>query len=352
MSDAIVSRLSSLLPAAALAAGLSWLLATPALAEVRLLTSIKPLQLIAAAVQDGAGTPEVLLPPGASPHHYALRPSDIRRVREAELLYWIGPDLEVFLPRVLEGRERPSLAVQELAGLHLRHFGAAHRHAEEEHVDEHDEHEHDDHAAHDHEEHDGHAAHGHDDHADTAAAEEHDHAHRPGMLDAHLWLLPANARVIAARMAADLAKADPANAARYQANLAAFEQRLAATDARLKARLAPLKDKPFFVFHEAFDYFEEAYGLQHAGVFAVSAEVQPGARHVAAMREQLQAAGPSCVFSEPPLRPRLAQTLSEGLPVRLAELDALGFELEAEAGGYERLLENLGDRLAGCLEQL
>jgi zinc transport system substrate-binding protein len=113
-----------------------------------------------------------------------------------------------------------------------------------------------------------------------------------------------------------------------------------------------LKDKPFFVFHEAFDYFEEAYGLQHAGVFAVSAEVQPGARHVAAMREQLQAAGPSCVFSEPPLRPRLAQTLSEGLPVRLAELDALGFELEAEAGGYERLLENLGDRLAGCLEQL
>ncbi|HEY6612292.1 MAG TPA: zinc ABC transporter substrate-binding protein, partial [Pseudomonas sp.] len=75
MSDAIVPRLSSLLPAAALAAALSWLLATPALAEVRVLTSIKPLQLIAAAVQDGAGTPEVLLPPGASPHHYALRPS-------------------------------------------------------------------------------------------------------------------------------------------------------------------------------------------------------------------------------------------------------------------------------------
>lgn len=358
MSDAIVPRMSSLLPAAALAAALSWLLATPALAEVRVLTSIKPLQLIAAAVQDGAGTPEVLLPPGASPHHYALRPSDIRRVREADLLYWIGPDLEVFLPRVLEGREQPSLAVQELAGLHLRRFGAAHRHGEEEHADEHDEHEHE--HEHDHEEHDEHAAqpaeehdgHGHDDHADAAAGEEHDAAHRPGMLDAHLWLLPANARVIAARMAADLAKADPANAARYQANLAAFEQRLAALDGKLKARLAPLKDKPFFVFHEAFDYFEEAYGLQHAGVFAVSAEVQPGARHVAAMRDQLQAAGPSCVFSEPPLRPRLAQTLSDGLPVRLAELDALGFELKADAGGYERLLENLGDGLAGCLEQL
>lgn len=328
-----MSRLSSLLPAAALA----WLLATPALAEVRVLTSIKPLQLIAAAVQDGAGTPDVLLPPGASPHHYALRPSDIRRVREAELVYWIGPDLEVFLPRVLEGREAPSLAVQALPGLHLRRFGEEHRHGEEAHADEH--------AAHaEHEE--------HDDHAAPGDADEHDQAHRPGTLDAHLWLLPANARVIAARMAADLAQADPANAARYRANLAAFEQRLAALDGKLKARMAPLVAKPFFVFHEAFDYFEEAYGLQHAGVFAVSAEVQPGARHVAAMREQLKAAGPSCVFSEPPLRPRLAQTLSDGLPVRLAELDALGFDLKAEAGGYERLLENLGDGLAGCLEQL
>ena len=91
---------------------------------------------------------------------------------------------------------------------------------------------------------------------------------------------------------------------------------------------------------------------RHAGVFAVSAEVQPGARHVAAMRERLKAAGPSCVFSEPPLRPRLAQTLSDGLPVRLAELDALGFDLPAQAGSYEQLLERLGAGLAGCLEQL
>ena len=222
---------------------------------------------------------------------------------------------------MLKGRQAPSLAVQELPGLHLRRFGAERPHGEEAHHEEHDEH-------------------------------GHDQAHRPGSLDAHLWLLPANARAIAARMALDLAAADPANAARYQANLAAFDARLTALDGRLKARLAPLASKPFFVFHEAFDYFEEAYGLQHAGVFAVSAEVQPGARHVAAMRAQLKAAGPSCVFSEPPLQPRLAQTLSDGLPVRLAELDALGFELKAEAGGYERLLENLGAGLAGCLEKL
>lgn len=292
------------------------LTALSARAEVRVLTSIKPLQLIAAAVQEGAGSPEVLLPPGASPHHFALRPSDVRRVADVDLLYWVGPDLEGFLPRVLAGRDKPSVAVQELPGMTLRHFGQAES-GEDEHHD----------------------AHGHGDH---------DHDHRPGSLDAHLWLLPANARVIAARMAADLSAADPANAPLYQANLQAFEQRLDALDGRLKTRLAPLAGKPFFVFHQAFDYFESAYGLQHAGVFTAASELQPGARHVAAMRERLKAAGAACVFSEPPLRPRLAETLSAGLPVRLAELDALG----VEARSYEQLLEELAGQLAGCLESL
>ncbi len=284
-------------------------------AEVRVLTSIKPLQLIAAAVQDGVAVPEVLLPPGASPHNYALRPSDVRKVQSVDLLYWIGPDMEGFLPRVLKGRSLPSVAVQDLLGMKLRHFAEdSHSHAED--------------------------------------ADEHDHDHRPGTLDAHLWLSPVNARVIATRMAADLSAADPANAARYQNNLKAFSERLDALDARLKARLAGIAGKPYFVFHEAFDYFEDAYGLKHAGVFSVAAEVQPGAQHVAAMRARLQQVDKTCVFSEPPLRPRLAETLVAGLPVKLAELDALGGYTPATAQGYEQVLEKLGNDLAGCLEQL
>ena len=123
-------------------------------------------------------------------------------------------------------------------------------------------------------------------------------------------------------------------------------------DARLKKRLAGVEGKPYFVFHEAFDYFEDAYGLKHAGVFSVAAEVQPGAQHVAAMRARLQEVGKTCVFSEPPLRPRLAETLVAGLPVKLAELDALGGYTPATAQGYEQVLEKLGNDLAGCLESL
>ena len=293
----------------------SFLLIGSAHAEVKVLTSIKPLQLIATAVQDGVAIPEVLLPPGASPHNYALRPSDVRKVQSVDLLYWIGPDMEGFLPRVLNGRTLPSVAVQDLPGMKLRRFAEdSHSHAED--------------------------------------ADEHDHDHRPGSLDAHLWLSPINARVIAAKMAADLSAADPANAARYQSNLKAFDERLDALDLRLKKRLAGIEGKPYFVFHEAFDYFEDAYGLKHTGVFSVAAEVQPGAQHVAAMRARLQEIGKTCVFSEPPLRPRLAETLVAGLPVKLAELDALGGYTPATAQGYEQVMEKLGNDLAGCLESL
>ncbi|CAI8811031.1 zinc transport system substrate-binding protein [Pseudomonas sp. IT-P258] len=307
----IVSRLFSVFVAFIA----SFLLIGSAQAEVKVLTSIKPLQLIAAAVQDGVAIPEVLLPPGASPHNYALRPSDVRKVQSVDLLYWIGPDMEGFLPRVLNGRTLPNVAVQDLPGMKLRRFAEDnHSHAEE--------------------------------------ADEHDHDHRPGSLDAHLWLSPVNARVIATKMAADLIAADPANAARYQSNLKAFDERLDALDARLKKRLADVQGKPYFVFHEAFDYFEDAYGLKHVGVFSVAAEVQPGAQHVAAMRARLQEVGKTCVFSEPPLRPRLAETLVAGLPVKLAELDALGGYTPATAQGYEQVLEKLGNDLAGCLESL
>jgi zinc transport system substrate-binding protein len=292
----------------------SLFIAGTAQADVKVLTSIKPLQLIAAAVQDGVAVPEVLLPPGASPHNFALRPSDVRRVQSVDLLYWIGPDMETFLPRVLKNRTATTVAVQDLPGMQLRRFAEdSHSHADE---------------------------------------DEHDHDHRPGSVDAHLWLSTVNARVIAARMASDLASADPANAARYQSNAKAFAARLDALDARLKTRLAGIGDKPYFVFHEAFDYFEAAYGLKHAGVFSVAAEVQPGAQHVAAMRTRLQEVGKTCVFSEPPLRPRLAETLVAGLPVKLAELDALGGYTPATAQGYEQVLEKLGNDLAGCLESL
>ncbi|RHW20592.1 zinc ABC transporter substrate-binding protein ZnuA [Pseudomonas jilinensis] len=295
-------------------------LSLSALADTpRVLTTIKPLQLIAAAVLDGIDQPAVLLPTGASPHSYALRPSDRRALQQAERIYWVGPELELFLERLLKDQPRARAAIQQAPALTLRTLGPAlnFQHAER---------------AHDH--------------------LGHDHDHHEGMVDAHIWLAPANAQAIARWMAADLVRLYPGQQARLQANLAAFEQRLEILDQDLVQRLTPLQGKPYFVFHDAYGYFEDAYGLRAEGVFSLSHEVQPGARHVNLLRQRLSSVGPSCVFREPQFPPRLIDSLSEGLNVFSGELDPLGSEVAVTAQGYEVLLRELGDNLATCLERL
>lgn len=296
-----------------------------AFAEVRVVTSIKPLQLIAAEVQDGVGEPEVLVPAGSSAHSFSLKPSTVRDIQAADIVYWIGPDLESYLAKSITARSGKTVVIQNLPGLHIRHFGKEHEHAN----------------------------HGHEEPVKhTAVRDDHDDQHRPGSVDAHLWLRPSNALVIAKQMATDLSAADPQNTARYQANFEAFNARLSEQDQRLKSRLAPLAAKPFFVFHQTFDYFEESYGLNHTGVLAIGGDVRPGARHIAEMRAKLETAGPSCLFSEPPVRPKLSDTLTSGLRVRFAELDALGYGVTVRAGGYGELISRVGDELAECLESL
>ncbi|MGW7232992.1 zinc ABC transporter substrate-binding protein [Pseudomonas fulva] len=296
---------------------------TNAFAEIRVVTSIKPLQLIAAEIQDGVGEPEVLVPAGSSAHSFTLKPSTVRDIQAADIVYWIGPDLESYLAKSLTARSGQTVSIQTLPGLSIRHFGEEHEHA------------------------------GHDQEEPVnLEGDDHDDQHRPGSIDAHLWLRPSNALLIAQQMTTDLSAADAKNSARYHANLEAFTTRLTKQDQQLKARLTPLSAKPFFVFHQTFDYFEEAYGLNHTGVLAIGGEVRPGARHVAEMRAKLEAAGPSCLFSEPPMRPKLSATLASGLPVHFAELDALGYGVAVKAGAYGELISRVGDELAKCLESL
>lgn len=275
--------------------------------EVNLLTSIKPLQLIAAAIQKDIGNPDVLLPVGVSPHHYALRPADIQKIQGADLFYWIGPDMEIFLIKTVANRKKPTIAIQGLATIKLRHFG-------------------DNNENHD----------------------EHDHDHQLGSLDPHLWLSPVNAKAIAEQMAADLIALDPSNSKQYEQNVNHFLTDLAVTDKTIHHYFAKVNLKPFFVFHETYDYFEDAYQIKHAGVFNISAGVQPGVKHVAEMRKRLQQAGNSCVFYEPPVKPKLSDTLTHGTEAKVFMLDAMGADTEVAANGYLQLLDKLAKGVLAC----
>lgn len=284
-------------------------------ATPNVVTTVKPLQLIATAVLDGIAEPAVLLPPGASPHNYALRPSDRRQLAAADRIYWVGPDLERFLQRLLDNQPA-ARRLDQIQGLALRYYGEGHQH-------------HDDHG------------HGH---------VHHDHA--PGTLDSHLWLAPDNARLIARWMAEDLAQLYPQHHQQLQHNASEFEQRVLHLANQLQQRLRPLANKPYFVFHDAYGYLEDSVGLQPRGVFTLSAEIQPGARHVQALRQTLTGAGPSCIFREPQFPADRIHSLSADLPVHIAELDPLGTDVAVDARGYEQLLTRLGDSLGNCLEAL
>lgn len=304
-----------LLPA--LLGSLLLLLSPPSLAS-QVLTSIKPLQLIAAAVLKDIEQPAVLLPPGSSPHQHALRPSERRALQQATRVYWVGGSLELFLESLLS-RHPGAQALSELPGIHLRPAMQSLNFQQEQSQ-----------------------GHSHD----------HGHAHDHGNDDPHLWLSPDNARSIARWMAEDLQGIYPDRKQQLQDNLQVFLQHLDAEEQRLKQRLQGLDNKHWFVFHDGYGYFEDHFNVHPNGIFSLSDEIQPGARHIHLLRQRLQQAGSSCVFSEPQFNPRLIDSLSKGLDVRRGELDPLGVDIAVNAEGYLRLLGHIGDNLADCLQTL
>ncbi len=307
------------------------LAATPLAAAPRVVADIAPVHSIVARVMDGAGAPELLVPPGASPHGYALRPSEAGRLDAAEVVFWVGPALTPWLEGPLDAlasdaRHVELARAEGVVVLPLREGGPfeAHDHA------------HDD---------DGHDDHGNDDHDDHAD----EHGTAADAADGHLWLDPANAAAIAAAVAAELAALDPGNAELYTANAKAFAAELTALNADIEATLDPLQGRPFIVFHDAYQYFEAAFDLPAAGSISLGEADTPSAARVAAIRDRIAAEGVACVFAEPQFEPRLVATVIEGSDARGGVLDPIGADLDPGPGLYPALLTGLARGFADCL---
>jgi len=286
--------------------------------------SIKPIHALVAGAMEGVGTPELLIEGAGSPHSYALRPSQAQALDQADVVFWVGEGLEAFLARPLAALSDDATVValagaQGLRLLPTREGGTWEAHADEE---EHGEHEH---------EHE----------------EEHDHDH--GAVDMHLWLDPTNAAVMVDAIAAALATADPERAATYEANAAKVRADLTRLDADLSAALAPVRDRPFVVFHDAYQYFEDRYGLNAVASITVDPQRAPGAGRLQGIRAELEEHDAACVFAEPQFRPALVDTVVEGTGAGTGVLDPLGADLEAGPGQYAELLRALSRSLVECL---
>ncbi|KZL25071.1 zinc ABC transporter substrate-binding protein ZnuA [Pseudovibrio sp. Ad37] len=323
----------------------------PALAqaEVNVVASIKPIHSLVASVMEGVGTPDLVVEGAGSPHTYSLRPSTARKIANADVVFWVGPQMESFLDTPLENLADNATIVtlKDAHGLTLLNFreggnfeGHDHGTHAGESAAEHAEHADEAHEDHDHEKHEDHEEHaehaGHDEHGDEA-------------VDMHIWLSPQNAIAMLHEIEETLSKADPANATKYAANAKAEAAEITEVSEALKADLKNLQTKPFVVFHDAYRYFEEAYNLNAVGSVTVSPEVLPGAKRLSEVRQKLEGLGVSCVFSEVQFNPRMVAVLKEGTGVNSAELDPLGSTLDSGPQLYTELLKEMGGAFNTCL---
>ena len=341
-------------------------------AAPNVVTSIAPVHSLVAAVMEGVGTPHLIVEGGASPHTYALKPSQARELANADLVFWVGEDLEAFLAKPISTIAERAKAIEliEAEGLVTHGFregGAFEGHDHDDHDDHHkdedhkDGHDHDDHAEagkdhgsdddhHKDEDHkDGHD-HDHDDHA--KASEDHDgHAHddHHDGTDPHVWLDPENAKAMVRAIAASLSAADAENAAVYSKNAGLVIARLDALSKEISAGLKPVSGKRFIVFHDAYQYFEKRFGLKSAGSISISPETMPGAERIREMRKKVADAHAVCVFSEPQFEPRIVSVVTEGTAAKSAELDPLGASLETGPGHYFSLIRALASSFRKCL---
>lgn len=306
-------------------------------AEVpRVAADIPPVHGLVARVMQGLGEPALVVPPGASPHGYSMRPSEARALDQADVVFWLGEALTPWLEGPLEELAGSAQRVEllEAEGTTVLPFREGARF---------EAHAHDDHAGHgEHEDHDGHAD--HDDHKDHADAHEH---HHEGA-DPHAWLLPANAQAWLDVIAEELAEHDPDNAAAYKANAEAGKQEIAEAVASISAQLEPFRAKQFIVFHDAYQYFERGFGLNAAGAISISDAAKPSPARVAEVRDVVADLKVTCVFSEPQFNSGVVATVLDGTGAGTAVLDPLGAKLEPGPQFYPALLQEIGTAIAGC----
>jgi zinc transport system substrate-binding protein len=342
----------------ALAASTFLFTATGSLAAPDVVVSIKPIHSLVAGVMKGVGEPALIVDGAASPHTFSMKPSNARAIEKADMVFWVGPNMEAFLDKPLDalGKSATVVTLGDAPGLEklpFREGGPFEAH------DDGDEHGHDDHAhgaekpgeakkdahGHDH-------AHAHGDehkHGQEQAEAHDDHDHDHEGFDTHLWLDPHNAKAMVKDIEAKLIAADPANTAIYSKNALALTARIDAMDAEIAKTVEPVKNKPFVVFHDAYQYFEHHYDVKVAGSITVSPETAPGADRLSQIHKKLTDLGATCVFAEPQFTPKLINVVTEGTKARAGVLDPEGATLTAGPDLYFQLMGNLATSLKDCL---
>ena len=312
---------------------------------------IAPVHSLVAQVMGTLGNPALVVSPGASPHGYSLRPSEAQALQDAGIVFWVSAGLTPWLADTIvtlapDATRVELLEVDGTTELAMREGALFEAHGQEEDADEdHDGEEHDkDHDKdHDDEEHDVGDG-GHDENA-SDSGDEHDH----GEHDPHAWLDPSNAAIWLDTIADELSKADPANSEIYMANAASGKAELEQLKTDVQDVLAPVRDRNFIVFHDAYQYFENAFDFPASGAISISDASKPSPARIQQIHDRVAQANVTCVLAEPQFNPDLVNTVLDGTDAQSSTIDPLGSHLDIGSTLYAKLVRELAQTVADCV---
>ena len=303
-------------------------------AEVKVVASIKPIHSLVSYVMDGVGKPDVIVDGYNSPHGFSLKPSHAKMIENADLIIWVGEDLEAFLEKPLDtiAKKAVNVEIMDLSGIKKLKFREKNIfEGHDDHGHGHKEKKNDDHGH-------GHKEKKHDDHG----REGHDH----GEHDPHVWLDPMNAKVIIKEIENQLVKLDPDNSSKYKANSKKAQSELDNLTKNIKKDLKG--NLRFVVFHDAYQYFENRFGIKVLGSLTVNPDVLPGAEQLSEIREVIEHEKVNCLFSEPQFNPAIIKSIAKDTKIKTGVLDPLGATLDKGKNMYPELLQSMYASFKGC----
>ena len=263
-------------------------------AQVSIATTVRPLQLIAESIVGESGTVTSIVGRQDSPHQFVLTPSDRLAIASADLLIWIGPELEVYLADFLndESRSGSIITVLENPALTIHKIN-----------DE---------------------------------------------IDAHFWLNSDNGIALAKEIKDRLIEIDQAQAAQYQSRFESFVAEIETTNRDLTERFSTSHNN-YLVYHNAYQYFERQFGLQHSVALLADPETQPGIQHILRTRELVENSMPNCLLVEPESSMELVTTLTDGMDIRTVSVDHLGYDVLPSDNPYRQLLLQVAESFESCI---
>ncbi len=257
--------------------------------------SIRPLHSIVASIMQGVGSPALIVTHSQSPHHASLKPSQANIIAKADLIFWIGPELETFLQKPIHSTtgQAETFQLSKVAGIQISLLFQ-------------------------------------------------------GQPDPHVWLSIENANAIA-RFATDkLIEADPPSAKIFRKNLARFQLDMGILQFDLETILESRKNHHFLVYHDALGYLEHKFQFHTRTINTGNEEITAGARQIVAIGKLMQSRNFQCLLVEPNINVSAIISLAKDNKIPVAVLDLMGSELLAGPDLYGQLMRDLATTIADC----